>query len=422
LDLSVEFYPRDGMISLAVFSKSIKNEIFTLSSTENLDVGRGVEPVLVSTPRNAETAKINGLEFAVQQAFTFLPAPFDGFGFNGNMTLLDTEFTFLTSTGPRTTGLFQQPEITTNESIYYQRGPLRGPGVAQLHRRPAGDDQRRQRQLRPVLEGPPRVRRQLSWRFAASSRSSSRGRTCPTPAARKSLAPTALPAGMGQLRPHLLGRRGGELLGRSRTRGGTMFLENLLSSLARRRPSALQPEAGRSCLAPRPRFSGDAAPRPCGAPPYDGAASQGAAVGPNDVYAVSNFSWSATTRRPARSGPSGLGDKARFPHINSCALIAKDLVCASSNFPGVPQVSTVEIFDPMTLAHKRSVSLGLGTGSVTWVDRHDGFWWAMFANYDGKGGEPPRDHRHTTLVKFDDQWRGWRPGPCPPPCWTASRR
>ena len=123
-DLSVEYYPTDGMISLALFTKDIKNEIFTLSSVENLDVGRGVESVLVSTPRNAESAKINGVEFAVQQSFTFLPAPFDGFGFNGNVTWLDTEFTFLTSAGPRVTGLFQQPEITTNESIYYQRGPF----------------------------------------------------------------------------------------------------------------------------------------------------------------------------------------------------------------------------------------------------------------------------------------------------------
>lgn len=123
-DLSVEFYPQDGLISLAVFSKDIKNEIFTLTSIENRDVGRGVEPVVISTPRNAETAKIKGLEFAVQQAFTFLPSPLDGFGFNGNVTLLDTEFTFLTSTGPRVTGLFQQPEITTNESLYYQRGPF----------------------------------------------------------------------------------------------------------------------------------------------------------------------------------------------------------------------------------------------------------------------------------------------------------
>jgi TonB-dependent receptor len=123
-DLSVEFYPPDGLISLAVFSKDIKNEIFSLSALESLDVGRGVEQVLVSTPRNAESAKIKGLEFAVQQAFTMLPAPFDGFGFNGNLTLLDTEFTFLTSAGPRVSGLYQQPDITTNESIFYQRGPF----------------------------------------------------------------------------------------------------------------------------------------------------------------------------------------------------------------------------------------------------------------------------------------------------------
>ncbi|CAN7157737.1 TonB-dependent receptor [Phenylobacterium sp. LjRoot225] len=123
-DLSLEYYPKDGMISLAVFSKDIKNEIFTLTNVENLDVGRGVEPVLVSTPRNASSAKIRGLEFGVQQAFTFLPEPFNGFGFNGNLTLLDTDFTFLTRAGPRSRGLFQQPDITTNESIYFQRGPF----------------------------------------------------------------------------------------------------------------------------------------------------------------------------------------------------------------------------------------------------------------------------------------------------------
>lgn len=80
--------------------------------------------MLVSPPRNAGTAKIKGVEFAVQQAFTLLPAPLDGFGFNGNITWLDTEFTFRTSTDPRVTGLFQQPEITTNAAVYYQRWPF----------------------------------------------------------------------------------------------------------------------------------------------------------------------------------------------------------------------------------------------------------------------------------------------------------
>ncbi len=123
-DLSVEFYPPDGLISVAVFHKTIDNEIFTLTSTEQLDIGRGLEAVQVRSARNAESVKLEGLEIGVQQAFTFLPEPFNGFGFNGNVTLVDSKATYITSAGTRERGLIQQPEITTNESLYYQRGPF----------------------------------------------------------------------------------------------------------------------------------------------------------------------------------------------------------------------------------------------------------------------------------------------------------
>ncbi len=125
-DLSFEFYPRDGVISAALFHKKIGNEIFTLSNVERLDVGRGPEDVLVSEPRNAETAIIRGLELNLQQALTFLPAPFDGLGVGANATLLDTEFTFLTAVGPRVTGLFLQPDTVINASVYYQKGAFEG--------------------------------------------------------------------------------------------------------------------------------------------------------------------------------------------------------------------------------------------------------------------------------------------------------
>ena len=138
---------------------------------------------------------------------------------------------------------------------------------------------------------------------------------------------------------------------------------------------------------------------------YPGPATQGVAVSATDVYAVSNFTLIRFDKATGEKRAEWVGDRARFPHINSCALIGGELVCASSNFPSVPHVSTVEVFDANDLHHVRSVALGLGTGSLTWVDRKDGFWWAMFANYDGPRGEAPRDHRHTTLVKFDDQWR-----------------
>lgn len=147
---------------------------------------------------------------------------------------------------------------------------------------------------------------------------------------------------------------------------------------------------------------------------YATTARQGVAVGPRDVYAVSNWELARYDKKTGEMRAQWTGDKARFPHINACALIGANLVCASSNYPGVPHVSTVEMFDPQTLAHRRSVSLGLGAGSVTWIDRRAGAWWAMFANYDGRGGEPPRDHRHTTLVKFDDQWRRLEAWALPP--------
>jgi hypothetical protein len=138
---------------------------------------------------------------------------------------------------------------------------------------------------------------------------------------------------------------------------------------------------------------------------YDANASQGVAVSATDVYAVSNFALTRFDKATGEKKAEWVGERSRYPHINSCTLIEAELVCASSNYPASPHVSTVEIFDPVDLHHVRSIALGLGTGSITWVEKHEGSWWAMFANYDGRGGEAPRDHRHTTLVRFDDQWR-----------------
>ncbi|MDY6949188.1 MAG: TonB-dependent receptor, partial [Pseudomonadota bacterium] len=125
-DLSLEYYPSDGMISLGLFHKDIKNEIFTLTSNETLDlgIGRGVESVDVSQPRNAQSAMLRGIEAGWQQTLTFLPKPFDGLGFNVNATVLDSDFTFLTSVGPRQTGFFMQPDYTMNQTLFYQQGPF----------------------------------------------------------------------------------------------------------------------------------------------------------------------------------------------------------------------------------------------------------------------------------------------------------
>jgi len=134
-------------------------------------------------------------------------------------------------------------------------------------------------------------------------------------------------------------------------------------------------------------------------------AEQGVASDGQHLYAIASHSIaridSATGRQVARWD----GDPMQFPHINSCTIDQAMLVCAASNFPGVPMQSMIEQFDPKTLRHLSTQRLGHGYGSLTWVVPHGGDWWACFANYDGRGGEPGRDHRFTTLVRYDRDWR-----------------
>lgn len=155
-----------------------------------------------------------------------------------------------------------------------------------------------------------------------------------------------------------------------------------------------------------------AAPEPATAPPVTlpqvtevarfsaEEARQGVVADGKYVYALSNAEIGKYDRATHTLVDRWKGDPTRFRHMNSCILAGKELVCAASNYPEVPQASSVEFFDAGKLAHIRTRSLGPGRGSLTWLDWHDGSWWACFANYDGKGGEPGRDHRYTTLVRY----------------------
>ena len=49
-------------------------------------------------------------------------------------------------------------------------------------------------------------------------------------------------------------------------------------------------------------------------------------------------------------------------------------------------------------------------GSLTWIDWHEGTWWAAFGMYSGKKAEPGKDPSWTTIIQFDQKWRrlqGW---------------
>lgn len=94
-------------------------------------------------------------------------------------------------------------------------------------------------------------------------------------------------------------------------------------------------------------------------------------------------------------------------HLDSGVVVDGKLYAAHSNYPGWPMVSSVEIWDAATLRHVGSHSFGIGRGSLTWLDFHNGVWWGAFANYNQPLAQIPfaDGNQHTQIVRFDNEWR-----------------
>ncbi len=135
-------------------------------------------------------------------------------------------------------------------------------------------------------------------------------------------------------------------------------------------------------------------------------ARQGVAVDSDHLYVISNFEigkYDKTTHARVATWKCPEGDP--LIHLNAGIVIDGRLYCAHSNYPEVPMTSSVEVWDAATLEHIESHSFGIGRGSLTWIDRKDGHWYACFAHYGNRAAEPNRDPSWTRLVKFDTQWQ-----------------
>lgn len=118
-DLSLEWYIPNGILAAGLFYKDIEDEIFFLTTPGPITID-GVTYDAVSQPENATDAEIVGLEAQYQQTLSFLPEPFDGFGFIANTTILDTEYVIPVGDGTtRETGFFQQPDFVANLTVFY---------------------------------------------------------------------------------------------------------------------------------------------------------------------------------------------------------------------------------------------------------------------------------------------------------------
>jgi hypothetical protein len=133
-------------------------------------------------------------------------------------------------------------------------------------------------------------------------------------------------------------------------------------------------------------------------------AHQGVATDARYFYAIANSEIGKYDKRTGHRTTGWKGDPETFIHLNSCSVLRSLLFCSLSNYPNLPMASSVEWFDTKSMTHVGSHSFGPGRGSLTWIDWHDGSWWACFANYDNRGGDPSRDHRATVLVKLNQHF------------------
>jgi hypothetical protein len=135
-------------------------------------------------------------------------------------------------------------------------------------------------------------------------------------------------------------------------------------------------------------------------------ARQAVAVDATHFYAITNRRIAryekATGRKVAEWQDA---DDGPFIHLNSGIVIDGALYAAHSNYPGVPMVSSIEVWDTATLRHQRSIPVGTGRGSATWIDRRHGAWWVMYAHYPPPNGEPGKGPEYSVLVRYDTEWR-----------------
>ncbi|MGE3778495.1 MAG: alpha/beta hydrolase family protein, partial [Pirellulaceae bacterium] len=85
-------------------------------------------------------------------------------------------------------------------------------------------------------------------------------------------------------------------------------------------------------------------------------------------------------------------------HLNSGYFWQGRLYCAHSNYPRQPEQSEIKVLEPDSMQLSTFHDFGNYGGSLTWVVRHDDFWWCNFARYGA-------DNAQTFLVQFNDQWQ-----------------
>ena len=122
-DLTASYFlPQGGIASIGLFYKAFSDYIISTEQTNATNVtgfvGQRVDLVSYS---NVGAAHAEGIELDYNQQFQFLPDPFSGLGFEGNLT--DVESSGEIRPGEKHT-LPQTSPFNYNAALYYQQGPV----------------------------------------------------------------------------------------------------------------------------------------------------------------------------------------------------------------------------------------------------------------------------------------------------------
>ena len=91
VDGSLEWYfAPTGSVTFDVFYKKIRNYIFQGVDTETITSNGVTADFAVTRYQNGDSGTVKGFELAYQQFFDFLPNMFRGLGFQGNITMVDS--------------------------------------------------------------------------------------------------------------------------------------------------------------------------------------------------------------------------------------------------------------------------------------------------------------------------------------------
>ncbi|WP_163229937.1 TonB-dependent receptor [Caulobacter rhizosphaerae] len=120
LDVSLEWYlTSGGALTGAVFDRRLDNYI-TAQNTFIQVPGRG--EVLLSTNVNGGDARIQGVEAAYSQTFRSLPAPLDGLGVQGSLTLVRSQASYFAGDRVIRNALLGLSRTNYSLLVFYERG------------------------------------------------------------------------------------------------------------------------------------------------------------------------------------------------------------------------------------------------------------------------------------------------------------